>query len=97
MGLLLEFPALLAAFASAGAGHGDYVMTRALFPVPMLLTLGSTIGPLSLGLGFVQFPFYGGLLGWTLVRKNYLPLVLVGSLHLLATIVCFSGALSNFS
>jgi hypothetical protein len=98
LGLLLGFPALFAGIISAGAGHGDYVAARALFPVPMLLTLlEGSIGVLSAGLALLQFPIYGGLLGWTFVRKAYLPAAAVGSLHLVAAILCFAGALPNFS
>ena len=99
LGLILEFVALIAAFFSAGAGHGDYVAVRALFPVPMLMTLaqGDVIGVPSLGVALVQFPLYGGLLGWTFLRKVYLPALLVGSLHVAAAIACFAGVLPNFS
>jgi hypothetical protein len=98
LGVFLVFPALVMAIASAGAGHGDYVLARALFPASMLLTLiEGNIGTLSMIVGLLQFPIYGGLLAWSLVRKVYLPMVVVGLLHLVAAIVCFSDAIPGFS
>jgi hypothetical protein len=98
-GVLIELPAIFAAVGSAGAGHGDYVEARVLFPVPMLLTQyqGGTIGMLSISVALLQFPFYGGLLCWTLVRKAYAPLVAVGLLHLVTAFICFAGVLPSFS
>lgn len=98
VGLLLGFPAILAAVMSGGAGHGHYVAARALFPASMLLTLlGGSIGVLSVGVALLQFPLYGGLLGWSLVRNTYLPVAVVGALHLVGVIVCFAGTLPSFS
>jgi hypothetical protein len=98
LGFLLGLPALVAAAMSAGAGHGDYVVARALFPAPMLLTLfDSHIGMLSMAVALLQFPIYGGLLGWTVVRQAYLPAAIIGSVHLVAAILCFSGPLPDFS
>jgi hypothetical protein len=98
LGSLLGVAALFAAFMSAGAGHGDYVAARALFPAPMLLTeLEGSIGVLALGTALAQFPLYGALLGWARVRKAYLPATIAGSLHLVAAMLCLSGALPGFS
>ena len=98
-GLLLGLAAIFLAIASAGAGHGDYAAARLLFPVPMLLTLvqGDSIGPLSILVVLLQYPFYGGLLGWCRAREAALPMVAVGLLHLIAAVLCFSGVLPNFS
>jgi hypothetical protein len=99
LGVLLELPTVIVAMISGGAGHGDYVAARVLFPASMLLTLieGDTIGPLSIGVGLLQFPIYGVLLAWSLVRQNHLPVVVVASLHLIAAIACFAVTLPNFS
>jgi hypothetical protein len=98
MGLLLGFLALVVAWASAGAGHGEYVGARALFPIPMLSSLlGDGLGVLSIALALVQFPIYGGLLGWTRARKAYIPAAVMGLLHIVAAILCFGGALPHFS
>jgi len=98
LGLLVELPAVLAAIISSGAGHGDYFAARALFPLPMLLTLvEGSIGVLSITLILLQFPIYGVLLGWARVRNAGLPVLVVALLHLGATIACFTGMLPNFS
>jgi hypothetical protein len=98
-GVLFSAPAVMAAVASGGAGHGDYVAARALFPLPMLLTLleGGAVGAVSIVVGLLQFPVYGALLGWSITRKNYLPAVMVTLAHVIAASVCFAGALPNFS
>jgi len=98
VGLPIELLALLAGFASAGAGHADYVGTRILFPWSMLLTLTERmIGPVSLAVGLVQFPAYGALLGWSIAHRNYSPLRWVAVAHLIAAVICFTGILPGFS
>ena len=98
LGVLFAMPALLAAFISSGAGHGHYVAARALFPGSMLLTLvEGSIGTVSIAVGLLQFPVYGGLLGWTIARKRYLPALVAASAHMVAALVCFSGVLPSFS
>jgi hypothetical protein len=98
LGVLVEIPALLLALASAGAGHGDYIAARALFAGPMVLTLvqGDRIGALSIAVGLVQFPVYGGVVGWCLAESRTLPVVAVALLHLAAVAVAFSGILPGF-
>lgn len=98
LGVIAEFAALVVTIASAGAGHGDYVLARALFPFSMLLTLvEGSIGTLSMMVGLVQFPIYGALLVWAFVRKAWLPAVAMVLLHLAAAITCFSGVLPYLS
>src|SRR3954469_2587702 len=94
VGILVELLALWAALASAGAGHGHYVAARALFPGPMLLTVvqGNRISTLSIVVGLLQFPFYGGLAAWIVARKGYLAAAILGSGHVFAALVCFSGS-----
>jgi hypothetical protein len=99
LGVLIGLPALYAAIVSSGGGHGHYVAARALFPVPMLMTFyqGDRIGLLSISLALVQFPFYGGVVGWALARKAYVALVGLVAMHLVAAGLCFSGAVPNLS
>ena len=98
IGLLLGFGAIFLAVLSSGAGHGDYAAARIFFPASMLLTLvEGSIGPLAIAVAFLQFPFYGALLGWTSARQAYLPAVMAGLLHLAGVVICFSGVLPNFS
>ena len=98
LGTLIAVPALFAAIASAGAGHGDYVAARMLFPGPTLLTLlEGSIGIFATSAALLQFPLYGVLLGWSLPRKAYGIASLVGALHIAAAICCFTGVLKNFA
>lgn len=98
LGMLLGTLAVIAALVSAGVGHGDYVAARALFPVTMLLTLvEGQIGWLGIAVALVQFPFYGGLLGWARFREYYRPIWVAVGVHLVAAIACFTGLLPYFS
>ena len=98
LGLVLGVIANLLAVLSSGAGHGDYAAARMLFPASMLLTfVEGSIGELSIAVALLQFPFYGGLMGWSVARGTYLSALVVGALHLVGVIFCFSGALPYYS
>jgi hypothetical protein len=98
LGVVLELPMIMVAIMSGGAGHGDYVAARVLFPASMLLTLvEGQIGVLSIAVALLQFPIYGALLASSIVRWNYLPAGAVAFVHLIAAIACFGGALPDFS
>ena len=62
---------LLAAVASAGAGHGNDLLAKILFPFTMLSTLvfGLIIVP-AIALAVLQFPFYGFILGRANVKGS---------------------------
>jgi hypothetical protein len=96
-GVLVALPAIIAAVISAGAGHGDYVLARLLFPAPCLLTLleGDRFGAFSIGAGVLQFPIYGALSGWSIARNNYLPVIGLTVAHVIAAVDCFAGILPN--
>ncbi|MER9405624.1 hypothetical protein NKI36_16450 [Mesorhizobium caraganae] len=93
VGLGITPIAFFLALYSAGAGHGDYVLARLLYPIPMLATLltNTTITGLSIGLAALQFPAYGAARGR---RFRWLAL---GVIHGVAIIAAFSGALASFS
>lgn len=98
IGTCIELPAISAAIISGGAGHGEYVAARALFPLPMLLTLlEGSIGAFSGGLALLQFPLYGALFGWIIWRRSFGAAIMLAALHLGAAIACFAGALPDFS
>jgi hypothetical protein len=88
---------LLAAIASAGAGHGSYLLAKILFPFTMLSTLvfGSIIAP-AIALAVLQFPFYGFILGRA---KGSLPTraAVLLLIHVLAVTACFMLVGDNFS
>jgi hypothetical protein len=95
LGALVTPLALFVAMISAGAGHGDYLAARLLYPVPMLLTwiTGDTITNISLALAFAQFPVYGYLVG----RFRPAGLFVVAVAHGIPAGPCFCGMLPNFS
>jgi hypothetical protein len=101
-GIIFAPVALFLAIASAGAGHGDYGLARLLFPYSMLLTLtqrNEITGPLIV-LACAQFPVYGVVLGSAALRNSMTLRVvasILGVLHLIAVIGCFSGVIPNFS
>ena len=95
VGLGITPIAFFLALYSAGSGHGDYVLARLLYPVPMLATLltDTTITGLSIGLAALQFPLYGAFVAGS-GRFRWLGL---GVFHGVATVAAFSGALASFS
>jgi hypothetical protein len=90
---------LLLAITSAGAGHGDYLWAKILFPYTMLSTLvfKSITIPFEL-LALLQLPIYGGLLGlgWVRSRLLFAALTLL-VIHGAALMACFAVHLENFS
>ena len=90
---------LLAAVASAGGGHGSYLLAKILFPFTMLSTLvfGSIIVP-AIALAVLQFPVYGLVLGRANVKGSVdthaAVLLLV---HMLGVAACFILICDNFS
>ena len=91
--------ALLLGLLSAGAGHGDYFLTKLLFPWTMLsVVMFSEIPVIFAALGLVQFPIYGAILGWA-NRSNVLGKVAAGLViaHVGAVILCFVLINENFS
>ena len=95
IGLGITPVAFVLALYSAGAGHGDYVLVRLLYPIPMLATLltNTMITSLSIGLAALQFPAYGAFVAGA-GRSRWLAL---GVFHLVAIAAAFSGLLEAFS
>ena len=94
VGLCATPIALLLALLSGGAGHGDYVPARLLYPIPMLVTLltNNTITSLSVGLAVAQFPAYG-VFAASGGRIRWLAL---GIIHAVAIAAAFSWLLDYF-
>ena len=82
--------ALLFAFLSGGAGHGDYFWAKILFPYSMLSTLIIESNTLLILLTLIQFPFYGFLLAFA-GEREWLRRFAVGCsiAHIVAAILCF--------
>ena len=77
--------------ASGGAGHGNYLLAKLLFPFTMLSTrvFGSIVAPFILR-AIIQFPAYGFILGAANVRRTmFLPAIGIVLLHSVAAIACF--------
>ena len=76
-----------AAILSGGAGHGDYLFAKLLFPYTMLLAglAGSITYPL-IGLALFQFPLYGLAVGSFNLAKATACLF---ALHAVAALLCF--------
>ena len=97
LGVLVEVPAALLAVISGGAGHGDYVLARALFPLPVLLAdlLGETSWIWIAIL--LQFPLYGALLGWSSGQRRLLGTAIpLAALHIAAASAAFAWAMPAF-
>ena len=88
--------ALIAAVASAGAGHGTFLFAKLLFPYSMLLTTltADTITRPLVALACVQFPLYG-LVATSLSSRR--PILGLAALHATCAAACLSGILPNFS
>lgn len=96
-GVVVTLPALFLAVLSSGAGHGDYLFARAVFPWPILVTLDQTIGVPSLVMALAQFPVFGFLAGRAFAHEKYGTLIAIAALHVVGVALCFSGAIPNFS
>jgi uncharacterized membrane protein YqjE len=90
---------ILGGIASAGAGHGNYVLAKVFFPFTMLSTIlfGSIITPF-IALAIVQFPLYGLLIGTANEKRRLAPYAIgLVTIHALAVVTCFLLVRENFS
>src|ERR1051326_330702 len=85
---------LFLGLASAGAGHGDYILATILFPYSILLifAFGLMLPPfITVTLAIIQFPTYGIILGFAKEKKQIRSwAVLLLAVHVLAVIAGFS-------
>ncbi len=91
VGILVAPAALILGVLSSGAGHGDYLIAKLLFPMTMVSTLllGSITTPFIL-LAVMQYPIYGWFVGDALrPESRRLGLWLVLAVH-------FSTLVLNF-
>ncbi len=78
--------ALLLAAASAGGGHGDYLLAKILFPIPMLIgSRMETLAGLPLILASIEDPGLGAL-GFTV--KNRTGLIWIAVAYAVVSVVC---------
>ena len=89
---------LILGLGSAGAGHGDYVLARILFPYTILsaLFIDSIVAPFIV-LAVVQFPLYGLALGKAAQKGRLLKtLCFILVAHVAAALICFLPIGDNF-
>lgn len=99
-GLIVTPFAMLMAIYSSGGGHGDYLLARILYPIPMLITrvTHNYISYVSIALAIAQYPAFGWLADRTAANPRWLRvLAAVVVAHAIALIFCLIGALPNFS
>ncbi len=88
LGLVVEMPAVLLAVMSGGAGHGDYLYARLLFPFSMASTfVTGEISSAAIAAALLQFPVYGFLIGYGLTdakRRWIIALVVLFHVIMLA-------------
>jgi hypothetical protein len=90
---------LFLALLSAGAGHGDYLWAKILFPYTMLLTvIFESVTTPGIILAIVQYPLYGVALGLA-NRKHKVVHMAIALIvfHVLAAILFFLLPSRNFS
>lgn len=91
--------ALAAGLFSAGAGHGDYVLAKALFPYTMLSTaFTDTITIASLIIAIAQFPVYGVVLASGAQSSSFRTVVFaLLIIHLIAVLLAFLFSGDSFA
>lgn len=108
VGMLFTLPALLLAFISAGGGHGDYLWAKVFFPYSMILLpgLSGEVGEpcglsaiLVLGVGLLQFPLYGAVLGASAssFRRMAMVVAIILAVHAAAAAACFIFPSAGYS
>jgi hypothetical protein len=91
IGILLTPVCLLLAIGSGGAGHGDYLYAKLLYPYTMLSApvLDSLVAP-SILFAVPQFPLYGALCGLAAAKGRALTVGLaIMIMHASAVALCF--------
>ena len=98
LGVLIAPVALFFAAVSGGAGHGDYLLARILFPLPMLSThFFQVITSAAVVVAAIQFPVYGWFAGYAAQKeKRRLALIPLG-FHVLMLVLIFVFPDSSFS
>lgn len=89
--------ALFVGLASAGAGHGNYFLTKVLFPYTMLSTVWfeSILEPFFL-VAIFQFPVYGIILALGRKRFGVWSSVLIAA-HVTTVVLCLLLVSGNYS
>ena len=91
-GILITPPAIFLAILSGGAGHGDYILARILYPYSCWsMSLSEQVKvPGMIGLACIQLPLYGWLIGVAFERpRNPMFALFAGCLHIIASAFMF--------
>jgi len=90
---------LLLGLASAGAGHGNYLMAKILFPLTMLSTIAlDRIADPFLWLAVMQYPIYGVILGIASLKGRLSrALRIILAIHGIAAFASLIAVSKNFS
>jgi len=100
MALLVATPVcLFLGIGSTGMGHGNYFLTKVLFPFTMLSAVlaGSIKTPL-IWLAVAQYPLYGVIFGFANTRDRLQRVAwIVAAVHVLMAVVCLIVAGENWS
>jgi len=99
LGLIATPICLFLGIASGGAGHGNYLWARLLFPYTMLMTWASeSLTAPAVALAILQFPLYGAALGLANQQRKLPRMGLALSvIHTLAVVAFFLFPNTNFS
>ena len=91
VGVLATPVALILAIASAGGGHGHYLLARVLFPLSMLsIHLYEKIAAPAIWLACAQFPIYGCLVGLAFSKQRWVFVAwVVAAFHALMLVLIF--------
>jgi hypothetical protein len=96
--IIPTFFGFLLAIMSSGAGHGDYLWAKVVFPVSMLSSIAtSEITPFAIIIAALQFPVYAFVLSIAKSGKKtlYVGLAILG-LHISAAVLCLMAQSSAF-
>ena len=88
LGMILTPACFFLAMLSAGAGHGNYILAKLLYPFPILATLVGDVR-IPIALAFLQFPAYGALVGYARTQGAKWYVMVAGVLHLVAVVATF--------
>lgn len=87
---------LLAGLASGGAGHGDNMWAKILFPYTMLSTIFfHSITPVFIVVAFAQYPVYGFIL--SILNENKFVGIAIVAVHTVSAVLCIILIGESFS
>lgn len=87
LGVLFTVPLIILAILSM---QGQAIFARAVFPFPFLLAYRVTdLSPVAFMLALLQWPIFGGILGWLLDARRYWVIATVAAVHAIGICMTF--------